>query len=98
MSENERIRERVNRAEEEREQVRKETHTRTQIGRGYGQVVSVLGILMALAGLFIPGDVGPLGLVGMMLGVLGVVLGAYRVGTAAVALSWVEILLGVLMS
>lgn len=98
MSENEGIRERVNRAEEEREQVRKETYTRTQIGRGFGQVLSVLGILVALAGLFIPGDVGPLGLVGMLLGVLGVVLGAYRLGTAAVALSWVEILLGVLIS
>ena len=45
-----------------------------------------------------PDDVGPLGLAGMLLGTLGLVLDAYRLGTAAVALSWVEILLGVLMS
>ncbi len=61
-------------------------------------MVSVLGMLVALAGLFNPGDVGPLGLVGMLLGTLGLVLGAYRLGTAAIALSWVEILLGVLAS
>ena len=61
-------------------------------------MVSVLGMLVALAGLFNPGDVGPLGLVGLLLGTLGLVLGAYRLGTAAVALSWVEILLGVLTS
>ncbi len=61
-------------------------------------MVSVLGMLVALAGLFNPGDVGPLGLVGMLLGTLGLVLGAYRLGTAAIALSWVEILLGVLTS
>jgi hypothetical protein len=93
------MRERVNRAEEEeREQVRKEAHTRKQIGGGFGWVVSVLGMLVALAGLFTPGDPGPLGLAGMLLGTLGLALGAYRLGTAAVTLSWVEILLGVLMS
>jgi hypothetical protein len=93
------MRERVNRAEEEeREQVKKEAHIRKQIGGGFGRVVSVLGMLVALAGLFTPGDAGPLGLVGMLLGTLGLVLGAYRLGTAAVALSWVEILLGVLTS
>ena len=93
------MRERVNGAEEEeREQVRKEAHARKQIRGGFGRVVSVLGMLVALAGLFTPGDVGPLGLVGMLLGTLGLALGAYRLGTAAVALSWVEILLGVLTS
>ena len=61
-------------------------------------MVSVLGMLVALAGLFTPGDVGPLGLVGMLLGTLGLVLGAYWLGTAAIALSWEEILLGVLTS
>jgi hypothetical protein len=34
----------------------------------------------------------------MLLGVLGVVLGAYWLGTAAIVLSWVDILLGVLRS
>jgi hypothetical protein len=93
------MRERVNRAEEkEREQVRKEAHIRKQIGRGFGRVVSVLGMLVALAGLVTPGDVGPLGLTGMLLGTLGLALGAYRLGTAAIVLSWVEILLGVLTS
>jgi hypothetical protein len=53
---------------------------------------------VALAGLVTPGDVGPLGLTGMLLGTLGLALGAYRLGTAAVVLSWVEILLGVLTS
>ncbi len=98
ISENQGIRERMNHVEEERRQVREETHTRTQIGRGFGRMLSVLGMLVALAGLFTPGDVGPLGLAGMWLGVLGLVLGAYRMGAAAVALSWVEIFLGVLRS
>ena len=58
----------------------------------------MLGILVALTGLLTPGDVGPLGLAGMLLGALGFFLGARRLGPAAVVLSWVEILLGVMMS
>ena len=61
-------------------------------------MVSVLGILVALTGLLTPGDVGPLGLAGMLLGALGFFLGAHRLGPAAVVLSWTEILLGVMMS
>jgi hypothetical protein len=61
-------------------------------------VVSVLGILVALTGLLTPGDVGPLGLAGMLLGALGFFVGAHRLGSAAVVLSWAEILLGVMMS
>ncbi len=58
----------------------------------------MLGILVALAGLLTPGDVGPLGLAGMLLGALGYFLGAHRLGPAAVVLSWVEILLGIVVS
>ena len=61
-------------------------------------MVSVLGILVALTGLLTPGDVGPLGLAGMLLGALGFFLGAHRLGPTAVVLSWAEILLGVMMS
>ncbi len=85
-------------AEEEREQVREENHIRKQMGRSFGRVISVLGILVALAGALTPSDVGPIGVAGMLLGALGLVLGARRLGTAAVTLSWVEILLGVLVS
>lgn len=38
----------------------------------------MLGILVALTGLLTPGDVGPLGLAGMLLGALGFFLGAHR--------------------
>ncbi len=58
----------------------------------------MLGILVALTGLLTPGDVGPLGLAGMLLGALGYFLGAHRLGPAAVVLSWVEILLGIVVS
>ncbi len=34
-------------------------------------MVAVLGINVAFTGLLTPGDVGPLGLAGMLLGVLG---------------------------
>ena len=61
-------------------------------------MISVLGILVALTGLLTPGDVGPLGFAGMVLGMLGFFLGAHRLGPTAVDLSWVEILLGVMMS
>jgi hypothetical protein len=61
-------------------------------------VVSMLGILVALTGLLTPGGVGPLGLAGMLLGALGFFVGAHRLGSAAVVLSWAEILLGVMMS
>jgi hypothetical protein len=62
------------------------------------RLVAVLGILVALTGLLTPGDVGPLGLEGVLLGALGFFLGAHRLGPAAVVLSWVEILLGIMMS
>ena len=39
--------------------------------KGFGRVGAVLGILVALTGLLTPGDVGPLGLAEMLLGVLG---------------------------
>lgn len=39
--------------------------------KGFGRVVAVLRILVALSGLLTPGDVGPLGLAGMLLGALG---------------------------
>jgi hypothetical protein len=60
-------------------------------------VVSVLGLLVALTGLLTPGDVRPLGLAGILLEVLGFFLGAHRLEPAAVVLSWVEILLGVVV-
>ena len=66
--------------------------------KGYGRMVSVFGILVALTGLLTPGGIGPLGLAGMLLGALGFFLGAHRLGPAAVVLSWAEILLGVMMS
>ena len=61
-------------------------------------MVSMLGILVALTGLLTLGDVGPLGLAGVLLGALGFFVGAHRLGSAAVVLSWAEILLGIMMS
>ncbi len=84
------------RVHREREQVRMEIRTENQVRRSFGGVASVLGILVALAGLFAPGDVGLAGPVGILMGALGLVLGARRFGTAAVILSVAEILLGVL--
>ena len=87
-----------NRVYEEREQIRKEIRTENQVRRFFGRVASVLGILVALAGLLTPGDVGLAGPVGILMGSLGYALGAHRLGTAAVILSGVEILLGALTS
>ena len=86
------------RAYEEREQVRKEIRTENQVRRSFGRVASVLGILVALAGLLTPDDVGLAGPVGILMGSLGYILGARRLGTAAVVLSIVEIIFGALTS
>lgn len=89
---------RMNRAEEEREQVMKETRAENRAHRLFGRVLSVLGILVAISGTLTPSEVGPLGLAGIFLGALGFALGARWLGATAVALSWAEILLGTLTS
>lgn len=83
---------------EEREQVRKEIRTENQVRRSFGRVASVLGILVASSGLLTPDDVGLAGPTGILMGLLGYALGARRLGTAAVVLSVVEVLLGALTS
>jgi len=61
-----------------------------------GRVIAALGVAMALAGELTPGDVGPAGFMGLLMGVLGFLLGARILGAAAVTLALLEILTGVL--
>ncbi len=86
------------RAAMEREQVRREIRAETRVRRFFGRVASVIGILVVLAEEFTLGGVGPAGLAGISMGALGYVLGARRLGTAAIVLSVLGILLGVLIS
>lgn len=84
-------------AAKEREQVRREIQAKTRVRRFFGRVASVIGILVVLAEEFTLGDVGPAGLAGISMGALGYVL-ASRLGTAAIVLSILGILLEELMS
>ena len=86
------------RAAKERKQVRSEIRAETRVRRFFGRVASVIGILVVLAGEFTLGDVGSAGLAGTSMGTLGYVLGTRRLETAAVVLSVLGILLGVLIS
>jgi hypothetical protein len=90
------MRERPDRADEERQQVRKEIRTEKRVRRSFGRVVAALGILAALMGDLTPGEVGSAGPVGILMGALGYVLGARWLGTIAIVLAVAEILLGVL--
>lgn len=74
-----------------RERIRTEDRMRMLFGR----VAAVLGILVAVVGDLSPGDVGPAGPIGLAMGALGYALGARRLGTAAIALSVAEVLVGV---
>ncbi len=60
----------------------------------FGRLSSGLGILLALAGAFFVNNVTTLTLLGIALGALGTVLGARRLGIAAVVVSGVVLLFG----
>lgn len=60
----------------------------------FGKPLSVLGILLALAGVFFINSVLTLAFLGIMLGTLGVVLGTRRLGIAAVVVSVLVLLFG----
>ena len=89
----------MNRIEEYRKQLCKDKHAENKAYmRFLGRVLSVLGMLVAIAGALVPSEVGPLGLAGILMGALGFALDARRLGAIAVILSLMEILLGILMS
>ncbi len=60
----------------------------------FGQLSSVLGILLALAGVFFITSVVSLAFLGVILGTLGAVLGTRRLGIAAVVVSVLVLLFG----
>ena len=60
----------------------------------FGQLSTVLGILLALAGVFFITNVVTLAFLGIILGTLGVVLGIRRLGIAAVVVSVLVLLFG----
>ncbi len=60
----------------------------------FGRLSSVLGILLALAGVFFITNVLTLAFLGVILGTLGAVLGTRRLGIAAVVVSVVVLLFG----
>lgn len=60
----------------------------------FGGLSSVLGILIAVAGVFFVGQVTALAFLGILLAVLGFALGARRLGTAAIVVSVLVLLFG----
>ena len=60
----------------------------------FGQLLTVLGILLALAGVIFITNVVTLAFLGIILGTLGVVLGIRRLGIAAVVVSVLVLLFG----
>src|SRR5215212_7878281 len=60
----------------------------------FGQLLTVLGILLALAGVIFITNVVTLAFLGIVLGTLGVVLGIRRLGIAAVVVSVLVLLFG----
>ena len=60
----------------------------------FGQLLTVLGILLALAGVIFINNVVTLAFLGIVLGTLGVVLGIRRLGIAAVVVSVLVLLFG----
>ncbi len=60
----------------------------------YGRLASALGVLMAVPGLFFVNQVTSFSILGVLLGTLGVGLGARRFGIAAVIISVVILLFG----
>ena len=60
----------------------------------FGRLSSMLGILLALAGVFFITNVLTLTFLGIVLGALGAVLGTRRLGIAAVVVSVVVLLFG----
>ena len=79
----------------ERERVRKEVRAEERVRKLFGRVASGLGIAVALVGGLTTGDLGAAGPAGIVLGALGWVLGARRIGSVALMLSVVEILSGI---
>jgi hypothetical protein len=60
----------------------------------FGRLSSVLGILLALGGVFFITNVLTLAFLGIVLGALGAVLGTHRLGIAAVVVSVLVLLFG----
>jgi hypothetical protein len=60
----------------------------------FGRLSSVLGILVAVPGVFFVGQVTTLAFLGILLAVLGFALGARRLGTAAIVVSVLVLLFG----
>lgn len=81
----------------DRERLREDIRAEERASGLFGMVIAVVGMLVAVVGDLSPGEVGPAGPAGLVLGALGYVLGARRLGTAAVVLSAAEILVGLLV-
>ncbi len=87
--------ERADPTAEEQEQLREEFRTDRRVRKLFGRLASVLGIAVAVMGILTPGDLGPAGFTGIVMGALGWALDARRLGTVALVLSLVEILSGI---
>ena len=83
-----------NRYEETRRKEEKSLRTEEGVRKLFGRVASVVGILVALMGSLTPGEAGPAGPIGILMGALGYLLGARLLGAAAVLLSVLEVLVG----
>lgn len=84
------------RHEEMKREESKSLRTEDRVRKLFGRAASVLGIVVALAGALTPGEMGPAGPAGILLGAVGYLLGARLVGATAVLLAVVEILVGFL--
>jgi hypothetical protein len=84
------------RANREREPIRKEEQLEDQLSRVFGIFATATGLLLVAVGGLSPNYAGPAGEIGLVLGALGYLLGARRLGGAVVVVSVAEIAIGLL--
>ncbi len=76
----------------ERQQVRDGVRFEERVRKLFGRTAAALGMLLAVLGSYSPSEAGPSGEIGIAMGMLGYLLGARRLGVAAVVLSIAELL------
>ncbi len=78
----------------ERRQVRDGVRVEERVRKLFGRTAASLGMLLAVLGFYSPSEAGPSGEIDIVMGILGYLLGACRLGVAVVVLSIAKLLFG----